>query len=388
MFSDFDRFAMQRALTLAARGLETTDPNPRVGCVIARSGRIVGEGWHERAGESHAEARALRAAGDQAAGATAYVTLEPCNHQGRTPPCVAALTAARIARVVYAIADPNPLVNGQGAHALRLAGVEVEAGLNAAEARELNVGFIKRMQQGRPWMRLKLAMSLDGRTALANGESQWITSEAAREDVQRWRARSSAVVTGVGTVLADDPRLNVRLPTEDGHERRQPLILVLDSRLRTPPAARLFDGGGEVLILTGDSRLDEARLGTLTARGARIESLPLVDGWLSLAAVADRLGELEANEVLIEAGPTLAGELLRQGLVDELLLYVAPKLLGPTGRPLIAMPELTTLEEAPALTLFDTQRIGEDLRLRLRPGESAVAQATANASTTMNPPSK
>ena len=374
MFSDFDRFAMQRALTLAARGLETTNPNPRVGCVIARSGRIVGEGWHERAGENHAEVRALRAAGDQAAGATAYVTLEPCNHQGRTPPCVAALTAARIARVVYAIADPNPLVNGQGAHALRLAGVEVEAGLNAAEARELNAGFIKRMQQGRPWMRLKLAMSLDGRTALANGESQWITSEAAREDVQRWRARSSAVLTGVGTVLADDPRLNVRLPSEDGQERQQPLIVVLDSRLRTPAAARLFGGGGEVLILTGDSKLDEARLANLSARGARIEVLPLVAGWLSLAAVADRLGELEANEVLIEAGPTLAGELLRLGLVDELLLYVAPKLLGPTGRALVAMPELTALQEAPAFTLFDTQRVGEDLRLRLRPAEPAVPQ--------------
>jgi diaminohydroxyphosphoribosylaminopyrimidine deaminase / 5-amino-6-(5-phosphoribosylamino)uracil reductase len=374
MFSDFDRFAMQRALTLAARGLETTNPNPRVGCVIARAGRIVGEGWHERAGENHAEVRALRAAGDQAAGATAYVTLEPCNHQGRTPPCVAALTAARIARVVYAIADPNPLVNGQGAHALRLAGVEVEAGLNAAEARELNAGFIKRMQQGRPWLRLKLAMSLDGRTALANGESQWITSEAAREDVQRWRARSSAVLTGVGTVLADDPRLNVRLPSEDGQERQQPLIVVLDSRLRTPAAARLFGGGGEVLILTGDSKLDEARLATLSARGARIEVLPLVAGWLSLAAVADRLGELEANEVLIEAGPTLAGELLRLGLVDELLLYVAPKLLGPTGRALITMPELAALQEAPAFTLFDTQRVGEDLRLRLRPVEPAVPQ--------------
>jgi diaminohydroxyphosphoribosylaminopyrimidine deaminase / 5-amino-6-(5-phosphoribosylamino)uracil reductase len=374
MFSDFDRFAMQRALTLAARGLETTDPNPRVGCVIARAGRIIGEGWHERAGESHAEALALRAAGEQAAGATAYVTLEPCNHQGRTPPCVAALTAARIARVVYAVADPNPLVNGQGAHALRLAGVEVEAGLNATEARELNAGFIKRMQYGRPWMRLKLAMSLDGRTALANGESQWITGEAAREDVQRWRARSSAILTGVGTVLADDPWLNVRLPSEDGQERRQPFRVVLDSRLRTPPAARLFDGGGEVLILTGDGALDETRLGALAARGARVESLPLVHGWLSLAAVADRLGELEANEVLIEAGPTLAGELLQQGLVDELLLYVAPKLLGPTARELITMPELAALADAPALVLLDAQRVGEDLRLRLRPAAPAVPE--------------
>jgi diaminohydroxyphosphoribosylaminopyrimidine deaminase/5-amino-6-(5-phosphoribosylamino)uracil reductase len=371
MFSDFDRFAMQRALTLAARGLESTDPNPRVGCVIARGGRIVGEGWHERAGESHAEVVALRAAGTHAAGATVYLTLEPCSHQGRTPPCVPALTAARVARVVYAIADPNPQVNGKGAQALREAGISVEAGLNAAEARELNAGFIKRMQQGRPWMRLKLAMSLDGRTALASGASRWITGEAAREDVQRWRARSSAILTGVGTVLADDPRLDVRLPASDGRERRQPLKVVLDSRLRTPPGARLFDAGGEVVILTGMTEFTEARLSALTARGARVESLPLEDGWLSLGAVADRLGELEANEVLIETGPTLAGELLQRGLVDELLLYVAPKLLGRGARELITLPELDSLEDAAALTLLDTQRIGEDLRLRLRPGPAA-----------------
>src|SRR6516164_1177579 len=251
MISDFDRFAMQRALTLAVRGLETTDPNPRVGCVIAQRGRIIGEGWHERAGEPHAEVAALRAAGSQAAGAAVYVTLEPCSHHGRTPPCVEALAAAKVARVVYAAADPNPLVNGRGAAALRAAGIEVEGGLLAEEATELNAGFVRRMLHGRPLIRVKLAMSLDGRTALANGESRWITGEEARRDVHRWGARGSAVLTGIGTVLADDPRLDVRLPQETGGApRREPLRLVLDTQLRTPLQARLFGTGREVLILT------------------------------------------------------------------------------------------------------------------------------------------
>ncbi|MFZ1904884.1 MAG: bifunctional diaminohydroxyphosphoribosylaminopyrimidine deaminase/5-amino-6-(5-phosphoribosylamino)uracil reductase RibD, partial [Steroidobacteraceae bacterium] len=251
MFYDFDRFAMQRALALAARGLATTQPNPRVGCVIAQRGRVVGEGWHEQPGEAHAEVLALRVAGAQAAGATAYVTLEPCNHHGRTPPCVDALIQARVARVVYAVADPNPLVNGRGDAALRAAGITVESGLMEQEATDLNVGFMQRMRTGRPWVRVKLAMSLDGRTALENGLSQWITGEAAREDVHRWRARSSAVMTGVSTVLADDPRLNVRLSEEGGpSEPRPPLRVVLDGALRTPPEARLFSTAGEVLILT------------------------------------------------------------------------------------------------------------------------------------------
>ena len=220
MFSDFDRLAMQRALALAARGLESTDPNPRVGCVVAQRTRIVAEGWHERAGEAHAEVAALQAAAGQTVGASVYVTLEPCSHRGRTPPCVEALIAARVARVVYAAGDPNPLVGGRGAATLRAAGIEVEAGLLAEEAAELNAGFMKRMQHGRPLVRVKLAMSLDGRTALARGESRWITGEAARRDVQRWRARSSAILTGVGTVLTDDPRLDVRLPTEAGQDRK------------------------------------------------------------------------------------------------------------------------------------------------------------------------
>jgi diaminohydroxyphosphoribosylaminopyrimidine deaminase/5-amino-6-(5-phosphoribosylamino)uracil reductase len=368
MISDFDRFAMQRALTLAARGLETTDPNPRVGCVIAQGGRIVGEGWHERAGEAHAEVAALRAAGSQAAGASVYVTLEPCSHHGRTPPCVEALAQAKVARVVYATPDPNPLVNGCGAAALRAAGIVVEGGLLEEEAIELNAGFVRRMLHGRPLIRVKLAMSLDGRTALANGESRWITGEEARRDVQHWRARSSAVLTGIGTVLADDPRLDVRLPEAAGSApRRQPLRVVLDTQLRTPPQARLFRGGGEVLILTVLAASDDARAAALTARGAHVESLPATAKRLDLPAVLNRLGELELNEVLVEAGATLAGELLRQSLADELLLYVGPRLLGPTARALVDLPALPGLAQAPTFTLFETQQVGEDLRLRLRP---------------------
>jgi diaminohydroxyphosphoribosylaminopyrimidine deaminase/5-amino-6-(5-phosphoribosylamino)uracil reductase len=368
MFSDFDRFAMQRALTLAARGLESTDPNPRVGCVIAQRGRIVGEGWHERAGEAHAEIAALLAAGTQAAGASLYVTLEPCSHQGRTPPCTDALIAARVARVVYATADPNPLVDGRGAAALRAAGIAVEAGLLEQEATELNAGFFRRMRLGRPLVRVKLAMSLDGRTALANGESRWITGEAARQDVQRWRARSSAVLTGIGTVLADDPRLDVRLPPEaEEAPRRQPLRVVLDTRLRTPDKARLFEVPGDVLILTALAAPNDAHVARLSARGARIESLPAAGNRLALPAVIDRLGELELNEVLVEAGATLAGELLRQSLADELLLYVGPRLLGPSARALVNLPDLRELKDAPAFALLEMQQLGEDLRLRLRP---------------------
>jgi diaminohydroxyphosphoribosylaminopyrimidine deaminase / 5-amino-6-(5-phosphoribosylamino)uracil reductase len=366
VFSDFDRAAMQRALELAARGLTSTDPNPRVGCVIARGERIVGEGWHERAGEAHAEVAALRAAGPQAAGASVYLTLEPCSHQGRTAPCTLALTAARVARVVYAIGDPNPLVNGRGAEALRAAGISVESGLLAQEARELNAGFFKRMQSGRPFVRVKLAMSLDGRTALADGSSQWLTGEAAREDVQLWRARSSAVLTGIGTILSDDARLNVRLP-QLAREARQPLRVVLDTHLRTPQAARLFTEGGEVLILTALAGLDETRAAALSAKGARVETLPTHGERLDLAAVLERLGELEANEVLVEAGATLAGELLRQGLADELLLYMAPKLLGAGARSLVDLPQLRELKDAPGFSLIEAQPVGSDLRLRWRP---------------------
>jgi diaminohydroxyphosphoribosylaminopyrimidine deaminase/5-amino-6-(5-phosphoribosylamino)uracil reductase len=379
-FSDFDRWAMQRALELAARGLETTDPNPRVGCVIARGEEVVGEGWHERAGEAHAEIAALAAAAERAAGASVYVTLEPCSHQGRTPPCVDALIAARVKRVVYAATDPNPLVDGRGAEALSAVGVTVQGGLLEQEALELNCGFVKRMRHGRPWVRLKLAMTLDGRTALARGESRWITGEAARADVQYWRARSSAILTGVGTVLADNPRLDVRLHAEDGPQAegeeqegaRQPLRVVLDSHLRTPPEARLLAGGGEVLILTAQDSFKDVQHGMrLTQKGARIESAPEDNERLSLEGVLGRLAELEVNELQVEAGPTLAGELVRLSLVDELLLYVSLKVLGNRARPLLALPEPATLDEAYGFNLIDTRMFGDDMRLWLRPRSAA-----------------
>ena len=381
MFTDFDHSAMRRALALAARGLGTTDPNPRVGCVIAQGERIVGEGWHERAGEAHAEVAALQAAGGRAAGATVYVTLEPCSHHGRTPPCVEALIGARVARVVYAVADPNPQVDGQGAARLREARVRVEGGLLEAEATELNCGFLKRMRYGRPWVRAKLAMSLDGRTALANGASRWISSEAARQDVQQWRVRSSAILTGVGTVLADDPRLDVRLAeTDEGGAgaRRQPLRVVLDSALRTPPEARLFSVPGEVLILSALPANDprwEPRGAALASQGARIETLPAEGNRVPLFMALERLGELEVNELQVEAGATLTGALVRPALVDELLVYVAPKLLGPQALPLVGLPPLRDLADAPSFELIELRDLGGDARLRLRAGAELPADA-------------
>ncbi|HUA26418.1 MAG TPA: bifunctional diaminohydroxyphosphoribosylaminopyrimidine deaminase/5-amino-6-(5-phosphoribosylamino)uracil reductase RibD [Steroidobacteraceae bacterium] len=381
MFTEFDRRAMARALELAERGLETTHPNPRVGCVIARDEEIVGEGWHERAGEPHAEINALGAAGPKAAGATAYVTLEPCSHHGRTPPCVDALIAARPARVVFALEDPNPRVSGRGAEALRRAGVAVESGLLATEAAELNPGFLKRMRTGRPWVRVKLAMSLDGRTALANGASQWITGPAAREDVQRWRARSSAILTGIGTVLADDPRLDVRLPDPpSGRPRLQPLRVVLDARLQVPPGARMLTTGGGVLIMTaanhGENDAERAaRRSELLERGAEIEEVAVSEpgaasaagtSRLSLPDVLDRFGRREINELWVEAGARLAGSLLDESLVDELVLYMAPKLLGANARPLADIADVQQLKDARRLTIVETRQIGEDLRIRLR----------------------
>jgi len=371
-FEEPDRRAMRRALELAARGLESTHPNPRVGCVIVSSGQVVGEGWHERPGEPHAEVLALRAAGAAAAGATAYVTLEPCSHHGRTPPCVDALIAARIERVVFAVQDPNPRVNGRGAERLRAAGIAVDSGLMEREALELNAGFLKRMRTGLPWVRVKLAMSLDGRTALASGVSKWLTGERAREDVQRWRAQSSAIVTGVGTVLADDPRLDARVPSA---RPRPPMKVVLDAALRTPPAARLLATAGEVWIFTASA--DDARRAALEARGARIERVRTREAAasgaeapggarLDLRQVLARLGEAEVNEVLVESGATLAGELVRTGLVDELLIYVAPLLLGPQARPLLELPPLADLGGAVRFSLLEAERLGEDVRLTLR----------------------
>lgn len=383
-FTELDRAAMARAMELAQRGLETTQPNPRVGCVLTHRGQIVGEGWHERAGEPHAEINALHAAGPRAEGATAYVTLEPCSHHGRTPPCVEALIAAKVARVVFALEDPNPLVSGRGAEALRRAGVSVDSGLLAAEAAELNPGFLKRMRCGRPWVRLKLAMSLDGRTALANGASQWITGPAAREDVHHWRARSSAIMTGIGTVLADDPRLDVRLPDRaTDRPGLQPLRVVLDAHLRMPPSARMLTIAGNVLIMTtasGSEAEFAARRAQLIAKGAAIEEVVASANGesaggirLSLTDVLDRLGRREVNELWVESGPRLAGALLHQAVVDELIVYVAPKLLGPQARPLIEMDELRNMQDAPNFTVVESCQIGHDIRLRLRPvtgGES------------------
>lgn len=353
-WSEVDRALMTRALELARNGLFTTDPNPRVGCVLAKDGRIVGEGWHQRAGELHAEPNAIAAAGAAARGATAYVTLEPCNHHGRTGPCSEALLAAGVARVVYALPDPNPKAIG-GGERLRAAGVQVESGLMAGEAEALNPGFLKRMRTGLPYVRVKLAASLDGRTALANGESRWITSEAARADVQQGRARSSVVLTGIGTVLADDPAMNVRLP-ETG---RQPLRVVLDSQLRLPAGARILDAPGQVLVI--GTREDGARRAALEQRGAQV--LVLAGDALrpDLGEVLRQLAARAANEVWVEAGATLAGAFLRAGLFDELVVYLAPTLLGADARALAELPPLAVLGERQRLRFTQCRQVGDDL---------------------------
>ncbi len=351
---------MARALMLARRGLYSADPNPRVGCVLVREGYIIGEGWHERAGESHAEINALEAAGNRARGATAYVTLEPCCHHGRTPPCTDALLNAGVARMVAAMPDPNPQVAGRGLTQLREAGVTVECGLLETEARALNPGFIQRMTQGRPFVRLKLAMSLDGRTALASGESQWLTNEAARQDVQRLRARSSAILTGIGTVLADDPGLNVRLPETS----RQPLRVILDTALRTPPAARMLRLPGSALIFTATA--DATVQAPLRAAGAEIAVMPRCEWELNLPVIMAELARRECNEVHVECGPTLAGALLQAKLVDELVVYIAPLLLGDKARGLFQLPELTRMNERIELEILEVRAVGRDWRLRLK----------------------
>jgi diaminohydroxyphosphoribosylaminopyrimidine deaminase/5-amino-6-(5-phosphoribosylamino)uracil reductase len=356
--ADQDIAHMRRALELALRGLNTTDPNPRVGCVVVHDGRIVGEGWHERAGEPHAEVHALRDAGSDAQGSTVYVTLEPCAHTGRTPPCTSALIEARVRRVVYAIGDPNPQVDGRGAALLREAGIETTGEVLADEARALNPGFFKRMQCGMPWVRVKLGASLDGRTALANGESRWITGKEARQDAQRFRARSSVVLSGSGTVLADDPALNVRIDDAT----RQPMRVVLDTSLRVPPQSRMFDREGPALVFTASE--DEARRVELKRRGVGVESVPrAAEGGLQLPAVLRRLAQLQANEVWVEAGARLAGALLHEDLVDELIVYVAPSLLGPQGRPLVDLPPIASLENRLQLKYTEVTMIGADLRL-------------------------
>lgn len=357
---------MTRALELARRGMNTTDPNPRVGCVLVNAGQVVGEGWHARAGGPHAEIVALDAAGDDARGATVYVTLEPCVHHGRTGPCTRKLIDAGVGSVVAAMRDPNPAVSGKGFDALRAAGIEVTEGLLYEEAAAINPGFISRMTTGRPFVRLKLAMSLDGRTALASGQSRWITGQDARDDVQHLRARSSAILTGVGTVLADDPRLNVRLHPEGpaGGDIRQPMRVIVDSHLRTPPTSKLFSAGGPVLIATLNS--GTALADDLRRAGAELLELPASGNRVSLGRLMAHLAERSVNELHAECGPTLAGALIDERLVDELVIYVAPAILGSEARPLASIRPVSGMQNRLALEFEDVRMVGADIRLRLR----------------------
>lgn len=361
----------QQALELAAHSLTLSNPNPRVGCVIVDAdGRTLGQGYTQQRGGPHAEIMALRDAasrGEDVVGSTVYVTLEPCAHHGRTPPCCDALIAARVAKVCIALRDPNPQVAGQGIARLQAAGIAVEMAPPEieAQAREINIGFLRRMEHGVPWVRLKTASSLDGMTALGNGDSQWITGETARADVQRWRARACAVLTGSGTVVADDPLLNVRLPGTT----RQPHLVIVDSRLRTPPTARLFSvPERQVWVVTVDRNTPgrEERAAALRAAGAEIITLEAgLDGRSDLRALMQELGKREVNELHVEAGAILNGAMLEAGLADELLAYVAPMLIGP-GRPLADLPTLQRLSDASRWGLHRMQEVGEDLRLQLR----------------------
>lgn len=348
---------MAEALRLARKGLWTAEPNPRVGCVIARGERVVGRGWHARTGGPHAEAGALAEAGAQARGATAYINLEPCSHHGRTPPCADALIEAGVARVVCAMRDPHPSVAGEGMRRLEAAGVEVACGLMNAPAQELNRGFVSRIERKRPFVRAKLAGSLDGRTSGPDGQSKWITGEAARRDGHRWRARAGAVLTGIETVLADDPGMDVRL---DGFEKR-PLVVIADSRARVPAAARLLSTGAPVL--------QACTQGTSGAAGGceRVIMPAGPDGRVALDALLVLLAERGINELHVEAGPTLTGALLTQGLVDELVVYQSPCMIGADGRAMLRLPGVEKLDQRLHFDLLESRRIGPDLRLRLRP---------------------
>lgn len=363
-----DTALMQQALALARESIGLTEPNPRVGCVISRpDGRVIGSGRTQEAGGPHAEVMALRdaqARGESVAGATAHVTLEPCAHHGRTPPCCDALIAARLGRVVYALDDPFPQVAGQGAARLRAAGVQVESldsSPLADEARELNIGFFSRVQRGRPWLRMKVAITLDGRTALQNGVSQWITGVAARTDGHAWRKRAGALLTGVGTVRDDDPRLDVRLVETP----RQPLRVIVDSNLQTPPVARILDAPGSVLIYAAVDGESPQRA-ALQARGAEIAVARNPQGKVDLAALLDDLGRRGVNELHVEAGHKLNGSFVQAGLVDEFLVYVAPKLLG-AGRELATFGPLQTMAEVVPLRFVSATPVGDDLRILARP---------------------
>lgn len=359
MFSADDHRYMARALELAERGLYTTTPNPRVGCVVVREGRVVGEGWHQHAGGPHAEVNALAAAGASAKGATAYVSLEPCSHHGRTPPCARALVSSGIARVVAAMRDPNPEVAGKGFALLEQAGIAVERGLLEDEAGELNIGFVKRMTRRRPWIRMKIAASLDGKTALNDGRSQWITGPAARRDGHAWRARACAVLTGVGTVRDDDPQLTVR----DVATTRQPVRIVVDSRLETPAGARVLQGGALIAAAVDNPSKRDA----LQGQGAEIVMLPNASGKVELGALIEELGRREMNEVHVEAGFKLNGSLLREGLVDEFVIYLAPSLIGDQARGMFDLPALESLSGRRVLRVRDIRMIESDIRVIARP---------------------
>jgi diaminohydroxyphosphoribosylaminopyrimidine deaminase/5-amino-6-(5-phosphoribosylamino)uracil reductase len=358
MFTADDHRFMTRALELAERGLYTTTPNPRVGCVIAQGANVVGEGWHERAGNPHAEANALAMAGESARGATAYISLEPCAHHGRTAPCAPALVASGVERVVAAMKDPNPQVAGKGFAILEAAGVAVECGLLENAARELNIGFVARMTRGRPWVRMKVAASLDGKTALNNGRSQWITGTAARRDGHAWRARACAVLTGIGTVRDDDPELTVR----EVATPRQPLRVVIDSRLETPLDAKVLRNGA--LIATAVNDTD--KIASLHKTGVETLVLPNAAGKVDLGALMQELGARGMNEVHVEAGVRLNGSLLREGFVDELLIYLAPHVIGDAARGMFDLPPLEELSGRRELTLRDVRMVGTDIRVIAR----------------------
>ena len=370
LFNTADYAFMAEAIKIAGRGIYSTHPNPNVGCVIVADDEVVGRGWHQRTGEPHAEIYALREAGERARGATAYVTLEPCSHTGRTPPCADALVEAGVERVVVGMQDPNPQVAGRGIERLRGAGIKVESGLLETQVRDLNPGFISRMERGRPWLRVKLAASLDGRTAMASGESQWISGPEARRDVQRLRARSSAVMTGIGTVVSDDPSLNVRLEPSElyGVEPlRQPLRVVLDSQLRLSPQAKLLSLPGEILVLTVSD--DANARDALEQAGATVCIVEAQDKQPSPQAVLHELASREMNEILLECGPTLAGAFMSAGLIDELVLYMAPHLMGDNARGLFSLPGLERMQQRIPLQWQDVRQVGDTLRLVLRPAQ-------------------
>lgn len=365
MFNESEHDFMGQALALAEIGLYTTMPNPRVGCVIVKDGLVIGRGAHLQPGGPHAEIHALREAGEVAKGADVYVTLEPCSHHGRTPPCADALVAAGVKRVIAAMQDPNPLVAGRGLERLKSHGIEVASGLLETEAQALNPGFISRMTRGLPFVRSKIAASLDGRTALANGISKWITGAEARDDVQQWRARSCAVLTGICTVLLDDPQMNLRRPDLlEIKSGKQPLRVVVDSRLRISASARILEGGNTLVAYATDA---EGKLQALEAAGATLICLPDDDGRVDLEKLLKHLADLDINEVLVEAGQGLNGALQQARLIDEYLFYYAPLLMGSEARGMFALPSLSEMSQRVELEIMAMDRIGKDIRLRAKP---------------------